>query len=463
MHFHLMGIGGAGVSALARLLRQRGYDVSGCDAQNSPEIEKLIAEGFLIDIGHHPNHISTETDALVISTAIAQGHPEVSKAKTGNIPVRYRIEVLGDLLRETEASIGVIGTHGKTTTSSMIAATLLAAQLDPTALIGSSVHELSNSNMRLGSGPFVAELDESDPRFQWAVPRLAVLTNLEADHIGRPGDLRPNFSWTSFSELREAVRGFLSRTEKVVYCADWPGLASLCEQTQTAISYGMCDSADYRAHDFEMDGLGSAFTVRRGTDTLGKVKLKIPGKYNALNALAAIAVADLLNADLNKVFTALEHFRGASRRFEFKGSANGAWVVDDYAHHPTEISAVLEAAKASGRTLKVVFQPHRFLRTAQTWEASADALMSADHVYVIDIYGAGERPIEGIHARNIVQRMIENGHRSCHYTADLPGTLRALVPDLSERDLVLTIGAGDITQLGGQLIGVSQQHDRLAT
>lgn len=454
MHYHMMGIGGIGVSALARFLKHHNHRVSGCDSNaTGAEAVKLQSAGFEVLQGHSPNHIGSDVDALIISTAIPMDHPEVLAALERNIPVQYRIQVLGDLL-ETATSVGVIGTHGKTTTSSMIAVALLGAGLDPSALIGSTLLELGGSNMRIGTGPLVAELDESDPRFQDLRPKICVLTNLEADHIGLPGDLRPNFSWESLEQLQGAFEGFCSHLETVIYCLDWDkaNLQQVSSGAKKQISYGLKDGADYQAVNVQYQDFGSSFTVLHEGLELGRVHLNVPGEYNLHNALAALTVCDLLGADFAQAAAALERFSGAGRRFDHKGTLNGALIVDDYAHHPTEVAVLLEAAQRSGRRVRVVFQPHRYLRTAQSWLELAHTLMPADEVILLDIYAAGETPIAGIHAQNISTAMQAKGHPSAHYLGDFETALNHLELDLHPNDLILTVGAGSITTFGPMLL-----------
>lgn len=458
MHYHMMGIGGIGVSALARFLKHHNHRVSGCDSSaTGAEAVKLQSAGFEVLQGHSRDHIRSDVDALIISTAIPMDHPEVLAALERGIPVRYRIQVLGDLL-ETALSVGVIGTHGKTTTSSMITSALLGAGCDPSALIGSTLLELGGSNMRIGAGPLVAELDESDPRFQELRPKICVLTNLEADHIGLPGDLRPNFSWESLEQLTHAFEGFFNHLETAIYCLDWDraDLQQVSSGAKKQISYGLKEGADYQAVQVQYQDFGSSFTVvhhqKSGNLELGRVHLNVPGEYNLQNALAALTVCDLLGADFAQAAAALERFSGAGRRFDHKGTLNGALIVDDYAHHPTEVAVLLEAAKRSGRKVRVVFQPHRYLRTAQSWLELAHTLMTADEVILLDIYAAGETPIAGIHAQNISTAMHEKGHSSVHYLGDFETALQHLERDLHSNDLILTVGAGNITTFGPMLL-----------
>ena len=481
-HYHLMAVGGIGVSGLARLLQAQGHTVSGCDQNPSELTAQLEQQGIAVLQGHSSDHIGPEVDELIISTGIKQDHSEVQAARARNIPVRYRIEALGDLMANT-ASVGVTGTHGKTSTSSLTAVALMGGGLDPTAFVGSTLPEFGGSNVRLGTtssggGPFVAEIDESDPLFEFVRPQLAVLTNLEADHIGTGKDKRPNFAWDSLEHLTQATVRFLSGATAVVFCSDWPQLEAVVRSSGHVIhahdfkfptlepsrgsnrfdpriqdgwgafSYGLKDGAFYGASLLEFSEYGSSFTLTRAGEDLGRVRLSVPGKHNIQNALAALAVNDLLGGDFAGATAALETFRGAARRFEVKGTRRGALVIDDYAHHPTEVTATLEAARQSGRRVRVVFQPHRYLRTAEFWEGFADALMLADDVLILDLYSAGESPIAGVRAENIAHRMLENGHGSARFVGSFERALESLERTLEPNDLILTMGAGDITRLG---------------
>jgi len=471
-HYHLMAIGGIGVSGLARLLQAQGHRVSGCDTNTSELTAQLERQGVTVFPGHSSDHISPDVDELIISTGIKLYHPEVLAARALGIPVRYRIEALGDLMAGT-VSVGITGTHGKTSTSSLTAVALTGGGLDPTAFVGSTLPEFGGSNVRLGSGPFVAEIDESDPLFELVKPQIAVLTNLEADHIGTGDQKRPNFAWDSLEHLTQATVRYLAGASTVLYCSDWWNVLEYvitksghnCHQAEFeiwktlegAFSYGIQDGAFYRATLLEFSEYGSSFTFTRAGEDLGRVRLGVPGKHNVQNALAALAVNDLLGGDFAGAAAVLETFRGAARRFEVKGTRRGALIIDDYAHHPTEVLATLEAARQSGRRTRVVFQPHRYLRTFEFWEGFADALMPAADVLILDLYSAGESPIAGVRAENIALRMLENGHASTHFVGSFERALEHLERTLEPNDLILTMGAGDITRLGPLFLAYSSE------
>ncbi|WP_052326752.1 UDP-N-acetylmuramate--L-alanine ligase [Deinococcus peraridilitoris] len=450
--YHLMGIGGIGVSALARLLKAQGFDVTGCDTQPSELTEQLHAEGIPVAIGHDAAHVAG-MDILVASNAVASDDPELRAARAAGVRVQRRMELLGDLMRTSLAngagSVGVVGTHGKTTTTSMIAVTLAGAGLDPAAFVGGIVPEFAG-NARVGTGPFVAEVDESDPDFQFLTCDTAVVTNAEDDHVGTPDDVRATY-WASVEEQHAAFARFAASARRVLYCADWPGLAELVTGREETLSYGTREGSDYRAVDIERSPSNSRFSVLRGDTRLGQVTLPLPGEHNILNSLAAVAVADLYGADFARVAAALAAFRGAGRRWQQIGELNGALVIDDYAHNPTKVAAALEGAQQTGRRVRVVFQPHRYLRTQQTWARLAQSLMNADEVLLLDIAAASETPIAGVHATQISQKMQQDGHTGVRYCPDREDVVRHLRETARPGDLIVTMGAGDVWMLSRQL------------
>lgn len=450
MHYHLMGIGGIGVSGLARLLLAHGHQVSGCDLSTGGLAAQLANQGVQVYAGHHADHITPDVNVLAISTAIDDNHPEVAAARAQGVQVLRRIEVLGQLM-EQHPSVGVVGTHGKTTTSSMVAVALLGADLDPSALIGGEVPELGGSNARAGQGPLVAEVDESDTRFQYLRPHIAIITNAEDDHVATPGETRANYH-ASLEALMEAFERYATNAKTVIYCADWPGLAELCAKNPQRVSYGSQADADYRLDNIRHADQGIAYDAYKYGELWCSVQLSLPGMHNALNSLSALVAADLLGADIAKASEALGKFKGAGRRWEHKGKLGGALVIDDYAHHPTEVAATIEAARLTGRRVRVVFQPHRYLRTAQVWPRFAETLMDADDVLLLDVFAAGEQPIAGVHSRNIESKMQADGHQNVRYFADHGEAIAHLQASVQDNDLILTMGAGDVTRLGPLLL-----------
>ncbi|GAA5511562.1 UDP-N-acetylmuramate--L-alanine ligase [Deinococcus carri] len=446
-HYHLMGIGGIGVSAFARLLAARGVQVSGCDEQPSELTEQLVREGIPVATGHDPAHVQG-VDVLIASEAVPKDHPELVAARAAGVEVRPRMALLGELLRASP-SVGVVGTHGKTTTTSMIAVAMQGAGLDPAAFVGGIVPEFG-SNARLGEGPFVAEVDESDRGFAALACETAVFTNAEDDHVGG----NQATYWETVEEQHAGFARFVGQARRVLYCADWPGLAELSAGARERLSYGQAEGADYRAADLRPDADGTTFTVLRRGEPLGEARVGLPGTHNVLNALAALAVTDLYGGDFGAAAAALAAFRGPGRRWQRIGELNGALVVDDYAHNATKVAAAVQAARQTGRRVRVVFQPHRYLRTQQSWPRLADALMAADEVLLLDIAAASETPIPGIHATLVSDRMSQGGHTGVRYLPDRGEVVRYLRETAGAGDIIVTMGAGDVWKLSRELAGV---------
>lgn len=447
-----MGVGGIGISALARLLRARGHSVSGCDAQLSDLTAALEAEGIRVWRGHDPAHL-TGVNVLVASNAVPEDQPEVRAAREAGLPVWRRMRVLGDLMRGAP-SIGVTGTHGKTSTTSMIAVALAGAGLDPSAFVGGLVPEFGGpgliSNARIGAGPFVAEVDESDPDFEFLECDTAVFTNAEDDHVGA-GEARATY-WASVEQQHAAFARFAGRAGRALYCADWPGLRELVVAAPEKLGYGLSDGSDYQARFVKQRPSGTNFSVFRRGEELGRLHLALPGQHNVQNALAALAVADLYGADFGRAAAALSAFRGAGRRWQLVGELNGAQIVDDYAHNPTKVAAALEGARQSGRRVRAVFQPHRYLRTQQVWPRLADSLMGADEVLLLDIAAAGEASIPGVHSKLIEDKLREGGHQHVMYYPERTELLSYLRATASENDLIVCMGAGDVWQVARDLV-----------
>lgn len=450
-----MGIGGIGVSAYARLLKARGYHVSGCDKHPSELTAQLEAEGIPVTIGHDPAHLLAANGrpavtVLVASEAVPKTHPEVKAALESGVSVLPRMALLDELLR-AGPSIGVIGTHGKTTTSSMIAVALAGAGLDPAAFVGGIVPEFGG-NARVGAGPFVAEVDESDRNFGRLHCETAVFTNAEDDHVGG----NQATYWETVEEQHAAFAQFVSQAKCVLYYADWEGIEGrsldhLVEGSPMQLSYGTSEGCTYRAENVRPDASGTSFTMTHQGEVLGEARVGIPGHHNTMNALAALAVTHLYGGDFAAAAAALAAFKGPGRRWQHIGELNGAPVIDDYAHNPTKLRAAVQAAQQTGRRVRVIFQPHRYLRTQQSWPRLADALMNADEVMVLDIASAGETAIEGIHAGLIVDRMTEQGHSGARYWAERGPLTEHLRQTADAGDIIVTMGAGDVWQLAREL------------
>ncbi|ACO46408.1 putative UDP-N-acetylmuramate--L-alanine ligase (UDP-N- acetylmuramoyl-L-alanine synthetase) [Deinococcus deserti VCD115] len=448
LHYHLMGVGGIGMSAFARLLQARGYQVSGCDETASDLTRQLEREGISVALGHDAAHMA-DVDVLVASEAVPKSHPELVAAREAGVQVRPRMGLLDELLR-AGPSVGVIGTHGKTTTTSMIAVALQGAGLDPSAFVGGIVPEFA-SNARIGSGPFVAEVDESDRAFAELGCETAVFTNAEDDHVGG----NQATYWETVEEQHAGFARFVSQSDRVLFCADWPGLETLCEGAAERLTYGQAEGADYRAVNLHPDAEGTSFTVHWRGEELGQARVGLPGVHNVLNALAALAVAHLYGGNFTQAAGALASFGGPGRRWQRIGELNGALIIDDYAHNATKVAAAVQAARQTGRRVRVVFQPHRYLRTQQSWPRLADALMDADEVLLLDIAAASEAPIEGIHATLISTRMTEQGHTGVHYLPDRADVLQLLRDTAAPGDIIVTMGAGDVWKLSRELAGVA--------
>jgi UDP-N-acetylmuramate--alanine ligase len=458
-HYHFMGIGGVSMQGLARWYRAEGLHVSGCDAFDGPALDALRLEGFDVAIGHDPRHVENGVDTLVTTMAVPDDHPEVLRARELGLEVRPRIEVLGDLFRR-RAAIGITGTHGKSTTTGMTAALFLAAGVDPSVQIGATLPGLVG-NMRHGSGRFlVAEVDESDPGFATLRADIAVITNLEDDHVAGDFDERRNYHAT-LGDLEAAARRYAGNAERIVYCGDWPGLDALLGRHPNAVRYGADADADYRIESLTLGSGGAAFALRLPGGRRAEVRLAVPGLYNAMNATAALAAVDLAGLDAVALAPALADFHGVGRRWQVWGDVQGARVVDDYAHHPTEVHATLTAARATGRRVRAVLQPHRWVRTARHWPALADAAALADEVLVLDVYAAGESAIAGVDVERIVDRVRAAGtHAERHTLASATAYLRA---SLTDDDLIITLGAGDVWRVAEGVVADVPPAPGLAT
>ncbi len=441
-HLHLIGIEGIGMSALARVLVAEGHKVSGCDLRPAENARALAAIGVDVFPEHDPNHLQG-VDQLVVSNAVPETHPEVQTARERGIPVQKRIELLAEILARAR-SIGVTGTHGKSTTTAMLGQIFLAAGLDPTVLVGAKVPDFG-SNARIGQGRYrIAEIDESDRLFPEARVDVAVLTNLEDDHIG---DTRPSYH-PSEAALRQAIRRWLERAGKVVYNADWPHLSPLLPDTER-IGFGR-QRGELRAQALRLEATGSTFSLVYDGRVLGEIHLHLPGAHNVENALAAAAAALSEGVEFEAIQAGLRAFKGIGRRFERVGQVGPVPIYDDYAHHPTEVAATLRTAKQTGRRVRAVFQPHRYRRTAQMWRRFAEALAIADEVVVLEIYAAGEAPIPDVSGEKIAQALKALGVTASYLGWD--EALDHLRQSLEDRDLILTIGAGDVWRLARQLV-----------
>jgi UDP-N-acetylmuramate--alanine ligase len=446
-HIHFVGIGGVGMSGIAEVLLTLGYRVTGSDARRGEAVERLERLGAKVFLGHEAAHVEG-AHVVVFSSAVARDNVEVQAARQRGVPVIGRAEMLAELMR-LKYGIAVAGTHGKTTTTSMVAAVLGAGGFDPTVVVGGRVHALG-ANARLGQGEFlVAEADESDGSFLKLTPTIAVVTTVDAEHLDH------------YADLEAIVGAFLAFVNKVpfygavVVCLDDPNIQRMIPRIdKRVVTYGLEAGADLTARRLAFAGLRSEFEVVQRGKPLGPVALQVPGRHNVLNALAAAAVGLDLEMSFDKIQSALASFEGVQRRFQIRGEAQGVLVVDDYGHHPAEIRATLAAAKAGfDRRVITVFQPHRYSRTQHLRDDFLTAFYQSDVLIVMDIYAAGEAPISGVHARDLADGIAAHGHREVLY---LGGDREAILDYLCEStragDLVLTLGAGDVGQLGGELL-----------
>jgi UDP-N-acetylmuramate--alanine ligase len=443
-HAHFIGIGGIGMSGIAEILLNLGMEVSGSDLRRGPVTDRLARMGAVIHEGHDALNVAGAT-VVVTSSAVSAANPEVMEAHARKIPVIQRAEMLAELMR-LKYGIAIAGMHGKTTTTSMVAAVLAAGGLDPTVVVGGRVDAMG-SNARLGSSQYlVAEADESDRSFLKLSPILAVVTNLDREHMDCYRDM---------ADVEEAFLSFINKLPfygAVTACVDDPLLAAILPRARRRVfTYGITPNADYRL-EFIEEGKGSfaRFQVVTALGQLGSFELNVPGRHNVLNATAAVAIAHQLGMDSAKIALGLSHFRGVDRRFQHRGAARGVTVVDDYGHHPTEIRATLAAARECGyEKIHVVFQPHRYTRTLDLLEQFTGAFADADTVIVLPIYAASEEPIPGVTAERLAAK-IEGPQ--VRYAADFSVAVAAVIAQAEVGDLILTLGAGNVSQLGPQIL-----------
>src|SRR5277367_1756610 len=413
---HFVGIGGAGMSGIAELCLKLGMRVSGCDLKPSATIARLASLGAEISQGHHPAHLKDDggIDAMVISSAIKFSNPEVARARALQIPVIARAEMLGELLRMVRLGVAVAGTHGKTTTTSLVGLILEEAGLDPTVAVGGNLRA-RGTNVRLGGGEYmVAEADESDASFLLLLPTIAVVTNIDPEHLDHYGTME---------RVREAYLNFINRVPfygLAVLGIDNVNVRGLLPSVRKPmVTYGVAADADLRAENIVIDGLSTRFEVIRKGVALGPVTIPSPGHHLALNSLAAIGVALELGISFEAAARALAAFSGISRRFEIKGEAAGRLVLDDYGHHPAEIRATLAAARAAfSRRIVTIFQPHRFSRLRDLFDDFLTAFDDTDILYLIEVYAAGEDPIADASSRRLYESLRDRGHMNVRYLGD---------------------------------------------
>jgi UDP-N-acetylmuramate--alanine ligase len=442
-HIHFVGIGGIGMSGIAELLLNLGYKVSGSDLRRSDITDRLQSFGGVVYEGHAAGQIAG-ADVVVVSSAIDKGNPEVAAALKTSIPVIPRAEMLAELMR-LKYSIAVAGAHGKTTTTNLVASVLAGGGLDPTVVVGGKLKSIG-TNALLGQGDFiVAEADESDGSFLKYSPAIAVVTNIDREHLDFYKDL---------DDIKEVFLSFIDRIPfygLAVLCLDNEAVQDLIPRIRKRfITYGTTPQADLQAIELESKGMSSKFKVVYHGKILGTMNLSLPGEHNVSNAMAAIVVGLELGIGFNQIKKALEKVEGVQRRLEVKGTAKGVTVMDDYGHHPTEIKTTLAALAQGwpGKRKVVVFQPHRFTRTRALFDDFARSFYQADVLLVMPIYAASEKPIEGVDSRRLVESIQAHGHKDVCFVEDINAAIGALGRIVGSGDVVLTLGAGNVYQVG---------------
>jgi UDP-N-acetylmuramate--alanine ligase len=445
---HFVGIGGIGMSGIAELLLNLGYRVSGSDLRRSDTTDRLERMGATVHLSHGAGNVPADGHVVVVSSAVRPDNPEVLEAHRRKIPVIPRAEMLAELMR-MKYGIAIAGTHGKTTTTSMVATVLATAGWDPTAVVGGKLNSLG-SNAKLGQGEFlVAEADESDGSFLKLSPTVAVVTNIDPEHLD---------FYSGIGQIKETFLHFINKVPFygfAVLCIDHPNVQELLPSVEkTVVTYGFSRHADYRADRVTAAGMESRFEVHARGERLGEAVLRVPGRHNVSNALAAAAVAAELGIPFGKIREGLADYRGVVRRFQVKGEAGGVTVMDDYGHHPAEVRATLAAAREvwPARRIVVGFQPHRYTRTQALFRDFLSAFHDADVLLVFDVYAAGEEPIEGATGERLCEGVRDHGHKEAHYAGRAGEAREAVLSRLRPGDVFITMGAGDVWKLGESLL-----------
>ena len=445
---HFVGIGGIGMSGIAEVLLNLGYNVTGSDMKEGASVRRLRKLGAVVFIGHSPENLG-DSDVLVKSTAVQMDNPEVQAAIDAHVPVIRRAEMLAELMR-MKHGLAVAGTHGKTTTTSMLATVAAEAGLDPTVVIGGRLNAIG-TNARLGRGEWlVAEADESDGSFLHLDPTVAVVTNIDAEHLEHYG---------SMSSLVETFVTFANKVPFYgfsVVCLDHPVIQDLLPQLRRrVVTYGLNRQADYRAENLRFEGLMAHFSVFRGEEELGEISLDMPGTHNVQNALATIAATMEMDVPFEVIVRGIAAFAGVERRFTVRGEVGDAMIVDDYGHHPVEIAATLEGAVAGFPDRKViaVFQPHRYTRVRDLQADFCRCFNRADHVVVCPVYAAGESPIEGVSHHSLLEGIKRHGHRSVVAVESLEEAVSHLQEHIDGKSIVVTLGAGNVNQVCSAMLG----------
>jgi UDP-N-acetylmuramate--alanine ligase len=435
------------MSAIAEVLLTLGYQVSGSDLKSSAITNRLAKLGAIIHLGHQAENV-TGAKAVVVTSALEASNPEVAEARRLQVPVIPRGELLAELMR-LKFGIAVGGSHGKTTTTSMIASILNAANLDPTVVVGGRVTGIEGSNARVGkSSILVVESDESDGSFLKLAPILAVVTNIDREHLDH---------YASLEDIQSAFTEFVNKVPfygAAVLCMEDENIQQIFPAVRRrTITYGRSAQVDLEIQNVELMAAASSFSIRRGAGELGDFHLAVPGLHNVLNATAAIGVCLEMDVPVREIHEGLAAFGGVDRRFSIRGVHGGVTVIDDYGHHPTEVRATLAAAKLSpyGR-IHVLFQPHRFSRTQHLMDEFGTAFHQADDLYLLDIYAASEPPIEGVNAEALLEKIRSYGHRSAHYAPSIEEGVAAIAAAAQPGDLIVTLGAGNVSQAADKIL-----------
>jgi UDP-N-acetylmuramate--alanine ligase len=446
-HVHFVGIGGIGMSAIAEVLLTLGYQVSGSDAKLSPITDRLTKLGALVLVGHRAENVAG-AKAVVVTSALDPANPEVAEARRLQIPVIPRGELLAELMR-LKFGIAIAGSHGKTTTTSMVASILNAANLDPTVVVGGRVAAMEGSNARVGKSTIlVVESDESDGSFLKLAPILAVVTNIDREHLDH---------YASLEEIQTAFTEFVNRVPfygAAVLCMEDANIQQIFPKIRRrTITYGRSAQVDLEIQEIRLGAGGSDFSLRRHGSELGDFHLSVPGVHNVLNAAAAAGIGLEMDATVAQIREGLAAFSGVDRRFSVRGIEKGVTVLDDYGHHPTEVKATLAAARLGPyKKIHVLFQPHRFSRTKFLMDDFAGAFNQADNLYLLDIYAASEPAIEGVNAKALVEKIRSFGHRSAQYVATMDEGVTAIASAAGPGDLIVTLGAGNVSQAAEKIL-----------
>ncbi len=446
-HVHFVGIGGIGMSGIAEVLLTLGYQVSGSDAKLSAITDRLAKLGATIHLGHQAENVAG-SKAVVVTSALDPNNPEVLEARRLQIPVIPRGELLAELMR-LKFGIAIAGSHGKTTTTSMVAAILNTANMDPTVVVGGKVAAMQGSNARVGKSPLlVVESDESDGSFLKLAPIVAVVTNIDREHLDH---------YPSLEAIRDAFTEFVNKVPfygAVVLCMEDENIQHIFPNVRRrTITYGRNAQVDLEIHSIELQAASSNFSIRARNQDLGVFHLNVPGVHNVLNATAAIGVALEMEVPVEQIREGLAAFSGVDRRFTLRGVERGITVVDDYGHHPTEIKATLAAARLSPyHRIHVLFQPHRFSRTKFLLDEFGTAFHQADNVYLLDIYSASEPALEGVSSNALLDKIRSFGHRSASYVGTIDEGVAALVNAAQPGDLIVTLGAGSVSQAADKIL-----------